>query len=140
MAEADDSRAVLIDGPAAVFVWVAGADGTIDERERARFDEILLSSAAPGSAELGALIEAARERAAQVLSAPDTAAAEKLLSQVSTAAQHALAPEDAEAYRRGLIFIAERVASASGGGRLGLGSRTSEQERAAIERLHELLA
>lgn len=139
MPMSEEDRALLADAPAAVFVVVAGADGTVDDKERGRFAEILAASSNSNEGVLGEVLSLAEQRSVSSLDALSTETAEKLLQRGAEVARTVLSTEDWAAFKRGLLFIAERVASASGGGALSLGKRTAQEERAAIDRIQALL-
>jgi hypothetical protein len=123
----------------AVVQLIAAADGKIDAKESKRVHELL---DATRSSDLPYLPKAAE----LALSSFDTrmtqgAGAKPLdsLAQAVSLANRDLHALDAQRFREGLYAFGKALAQASGGGILGVGNRTSAEERAALEQLARVL-
>jgi hypothetical protein len=123
----------LVDALYAVFALVAGADGDVDEGESKRFAQ-MLEVAAQGDEPLRSVIAKALEHSEQ-RQAKAFASAEEAVDKVRAALRIAEQRWSADAvarYREGLYKMGQALGEASGGGFLGLGARTSQEERDAL--------
>jgi tellurite resistance protein len=130
----EDDRSLLADAPAAVFVLVAGADGKVDAKERTRYEQMLeAASTAPDDA-LAEVLQAAKS-ALERIDELDPTHARSLLERVPAAAKASFDAQTSVRFCHGLLQMGQRIASASGGGVLGLGSRTAQSEQATLREL-----
>lgn len=135
----DADRDLLAQAPTAVFLLVAGADGSIDQAERGRFEAMLNADHNAGSEVITAILTQAVASHAATLEALQAGDTEALLERVEKLASAALGAEDCAAYKQGLWMMGEAIARSSGGGLLGLGDRVDGNEKIALRRLRELL-
>ncbi len=127
-------REQLARAPFAVFLSVSAADGTIDRKEVARFEDVFASPAF-------AIIRnhlADQPISAQTVIAdllrPETDLHQEL-NLLSQDLDRALLPTDAAAIKQALWQLGHEVARASGGNFLGLGNKVSPQEQVALDAL-----
>lgn len=123
----------LVDALYAVLALVGGADGEIDQGEEQRFTQ-MLAAAAQGEEPLRSVIATAQKNAPTRV-AQAFANQEQALDKVRAAlavADGQLPGDAAESFRQGLYRMGKALAESSGGGFLGLGTRTSKTERDAL--------
>ncbi len=124
--------------PLWVFESVAASDKKVDEKERAAF---VASLASPPTSPLTEYLfgEVGGKLAAiEAERAKDKREPARGLGEVEALLQRYPDVSDADLFRRALVSLGQKVASASGGGLFGLGSKVSDAEAEAIERLRKL--
>lgn len=134
-------RAQLEDALHAVLALIAGADGVIDPAETLCFTDILQTVAGGDDALLAevarAVIASSSARAQQ--QPLETTAASDRVRAAAALADARMSPDAAQRFKQGLYLLGTQLAQASGGGMLGLRSRTSDDERRALATLAQLL-
>lgn len=137
----DDETERLVGAPFAVLALVAGADGQVDRREIKRFQQMIEAASSASEPRFSELMQIAVKTCDAWLVRLNAGEidGEARLRDVATLLDTRLDARDAEAFRLGLVSMGERIADASGGGFLGLGQRTAEQEAAALSRIRSLL-
>ena len=129
--------------PIIIFLFIAAADGNIDRKELESFRKILHEFGnLPASMFKGILVRCLNEierHFAEIASNPMSPIT--LMVEIpSISAVIAKCPEEEQtSIREGLYRLGHKIASASGGGFLGLGSKISKEERAALKLLASLL-
>jgi hypothetical protein len=138
----------LRDAPLAVFFMVANADGSIDDKELTAFEKLFkesgkypsvlmqrvmseLSPLAPQGQAL--LVDFFHRYSSDEFSAPIYFV---ILNRLL--ASNAQGTQGAE-FKKDLLAFAKAVASSSGGGFLGFGSKISKEEKAVLELLEKVL-
>ena len=131
----------LEDALYAVLTLIAGADGAIDAVETQRFTQILERVASGDDALLTQIAGAAIAGSAAHAQQPrlDATAASDLVRAAVALADARMSSDAASRFKRGLYLLGTQIAQASGGGMLGLRSRTSDEERRALDALAQLL-
>ncbi len=133
-------HAALARGPVLVFLMVAGADGKVDEKEIGTFQGLVANSElAPGEI-FQSMLRNAMENFEQIFNEITGAeAAPPVLFVELLQALETCPPEEALLARQGLYALGHAIASASGGGFLGMGSKISRSEKKALGLLERLL-
>ncbi len=135
---------LVTSAPAALFLLVAGADGTVDQKEFDAFQE-QVTAGAFGSGEseymqlalmraganMGELLQHLSQRPGEEL-AKIVAAAQQQIAQASGA-------EEAGKFADALLDMGEGIAKASGGGFLGFGKKIGKEEAAVLSGLRQIL-
>jgi tellurite resistance protein len=123
----------IVQAPVMVFYIVAQADGEVDSKEtQALFD--FINECAANQSDCQTFANACRrlQRKLKELMARlkgfDPGEFQFIIGQLN----HRLNPETAAAYKQRVYELAQRVANASGGGFLGIGSKISEREQQAL--------
>ena len=134
-------HAALARGPVLVFLMVAGADGKVDEKEIGTFQGLVANSELAPGAVFGAMLRNALGNFEQIFTEITAAdAAPPVLFLELLQALEACPPEEGMLARQGLYALGHAIASASGGGFMGLGSKISRSEKKALQLLQKLLA
>ncbi len=135
---------ILAHAPLAVFMVVAGADGEVDKKEIAAFQKKLVEGVVGASD--SAIMQLALVRASSDLEQrlgnlsqqkPDDLA--RLIASSRQVVSAGAGADEAAAYATALYAIGEAVASASGGGLFGFGSKIGKEERAVLDGIRTLL-
>ena len=128
----------------AVFLIIAGADGTVDKKEVQAFQKNLLAGVlGVGECEIipVAFMKAA-EGLEQRLSEISQMGGENIAGLVAASRQIVEAgagAEKAAVFAKALYDMAESIAMASGGGFLGMGSKVGKEEKVVLNGLRQLL-
>ncbi|MDJ0939145.1 MAG: hypothetical protein QNJ00_05235 [Woeseiaceae bacterium] len=128
----------------ATFFVVAAADGNIDKGELEAFQKsLMLGAVGMGGSNVmqRATMQAAmgfEETLKDLVNREADALAQIIAGARQVVAVH-LGDEEAALFAEALIAMAESIASASGGGFLGLGSKISAEERQVLDGLRTLL-
>lgn len=137
----DEHRQALTLAPLLVFLLVAAADGTIDEKEVKAFQKELIHGIATDSdLMLGVIVRllANFEQYMGVLQANKVNPIESIID-ISVILRERVAEDEAEKFKRAMLSIGKKVAEASGGLFGVFGSKISKQEQAALDALAALL-
>jgi len=124
--------------PIWILEAIAGADKKVDEKERAAFQATLTAASESlltqfvfaQFLEMQSSLETERSR--------DKRDAWRGLAEVEALLGRYPNVEQANVFRKTLVGLAEKIASASGGGLFGFGSKVSDAEADAIRRLQLL--
>jgi hypothetical protein len=128
--------------PVIVFMLVAAADGKVDAKELSAFGKQLTDSLATGSRVMkGAVTRAAPNLAFLVekLSESGVEGMAGLLIAARQMVDETVGKGEGHRFASALYKLGESVASASGGGFFGLGSKISAEERVILDGLKKLL-
>lgn len=120
--------------PIKVFLMVASADGKIDEKEIAQFDENLRKAPYlldPLHKELFVDL-CTSDFSALINQATDQAKFTDRLVKIKACLQEVLTPEEYERFVGSMFIGGCQIANASGGGFLGRGSKVSQEEQTAL--------
>ncbi|MEM7468370.1 MAG: DUF4299 family protein [Pseudomonadota bacterium] len=138
-----NSEKALIAAPAAVFLLVAAADGTIDKKEVNAFQKNVVKSLASDNESVQELTLAGLAQFQEILGGLQQGGPElcvSLLSLVRSAATDKMDEESATLFCDQLYGMGEAVAKASGGGFLGFGSKISAEEQGALDLIKKALS
>lgn len=128
----------------AVFRLVATADGRADAREIESFKQMLKVSAQSDNPLLQRVLQQAAGESEQRTSSPPVpgsgeADAPETLRSAADLLESKLGEKESLGFKVGLVMMGKRIAEASGGGFLGLGKRTAQEEAEAIAAIKSLL-
>jgi len=137
----DDETERLVGAPFAVLALVAGADGKVDRKEIKRFQQMIEAASSASEPRFAELMQIAAKTCDAWLVRLNAGEidGESRLRDVATLLATRLDPQDAAAFRLGLVSMGERIADASGGGLLGFGKRTADQESAVLNKIRGML-
>lgn len=123
--------------PYLVFTLVAGADDTVDSRERAQFFQDLTHGPGTGDPLQRALFRdlSSSDPDGMLRATGNRARLQSRLEAIQAALLHVLTPEEHRRFACATYVAGLRVARASGGGLLGWRDPVSAQERAALDLL-----
>jgi hypothetical protein len=137
--EATDAE-VLERSPLLAFLMVAAADGNVDKKEMAKFQQLVMSAAGKsplfGKVVAGMVPKLGEHAQKLVELGPIGWSLELMrLSKILDEKHNA----DAKSYKQALYDIAKQVAESSGGGWFGFGKKIGEGEKAALDLLETFL-
>lgn len=134
----DGDWKTIMFAPLWVYETVAGIDKKVEEKERAAFVAALREP--PASQLVGVVFSQALETLTTLEAErrKDKRDPMRGLGEVEALLARYPNAADAGTFRRALVDLANRVASSSGGGLFGFGSKVSDEEASAIERIRRL--
>jgi hypothetical protein len=124
-----------------VFNAVAGADGKLRQKELTALQEVIQRVALTDSPLLDEVLAQCRKDLDGMLEAwrTDGRTFDVGLTQIRQILDRRVEMAQAAAFKRGLLSIGRRVASANGTGLFGLGTKLSRESREALSLVHSFL-
>jgi hypothetical protein len=120
--------------PLWTFTAVAGADREIDDKEMAALAKELAEAPLYKDPLVREVLSTIVNNLAQIMReyAADSRDVLGGLGEVADLLDRKVAAEEAQSFKRAMLFIGHNIAEASGGGLFGRGEKTSDEEKAAL--------
>lgn len=125
---------LIIQAPYLVFLTVAAADGIIDEKEIKGLAKVLLKAKEQPSNIIQKILEESAADARSIINSIIHSGQNTVdtLQKIQQLVDTKLSKEESTVFKVSLMFIAQQIAEASGGGFLGFGEKISKEEKIAL--------